>query len=188
LKDTETRHRTASSPTPARTFMAARSSWRAAIGCLLASACIQVVQTAPPQEPEPRTPEPFVSMEEPKLVPTEVPGLFAVPSLDATVYYYKPEELWYRYAYRSWYQAFRWDGAWFIPGKLPDVVKARVPQETPKTIKEQVKSLDQKLEELDKADRLKELEKKMKELDEQDAAKSGAPPKAEPPAGSGKPK
>ena len=100
---------------------------------LIASACIQVVQTAPPMEPEPRTPDPLVSLEEPKLEPTEVEGLFAAPGLAESLFYYEPQELWYRYEYRRWFQAFRWDGYWFVPEKVPEVLKAMVPAETPQT-------------------------------------------------------
>jgi hypothetical protein len=150
---------------------------------LAGAACIQVVQTAPDMEPEPQTPDPLVSMEPPKLVPTEAPGLFAAPALDPTLYYYEPDELWYRYSYRRWFQAFRWDGAWFVPERVPDVVKARVPEETPKTLKEQIRTLDKKLEELDRDERLKQLEKKMEELDKQEAQPQPEKPKAAPPPG-----
>jgi hypothetical protein len=155
---------------------------------LTGAACIQVVQTAPEMEPEPQTPAPLVSMEEPKLVATGVPGLMAAPALDPTLYYYEPDELWYRYAYRRWFQAFRWDGSWFVPEKVPDVVKARVPEETPKTLKDQLKTLDKKMEEIDKQERLKQLEKKMEELDKQDTPKGERAPPPSGPAGSGQPR
>ena len=161
--------------------------WLSIALVLAGTACIQVVQTAPEMEPEPQTPDPLVSMEEPKLVPTDAPGLFAAPAIDPTLYYYEPDELWYRYSYRRWFQAFRWDGSWFVPEKVPDVVKARVPEETPKTLKDQLKTLDKKLEQLDKEDRLKQLEKQMEELDKKEQEQQKAPSPSGP-AGSGQPK
>jgi hypothetical protein len=95
----------------------------AALSLLLAGACaFQVVQTAPPMEPEPRTPEPLISMEDPKLEPTDVEGLFAAPALASSLFYYEPDERWYRYEYRRWYLAFSWDGNWFVPDKIPDAL------------------------------------------------------------------
>jgi hypothetical protein len=140
---------------------------------LLATACIQVVRTTQEQEPEPRAPDPLVSMEEPKLEPTGVEGLLAAPALDPTLVYYEPEELWYRYAYKRWYQAFRWDGNWFIPDDVPKAVKDRSPKETPKTVKDKAKELKGKLEEIDRKERLEQLEREMKELDKKEGAPNG---------------
>ena len=154
--------------------------------------CIQVVQTAPPMEPEPQTPDPLVSLEDPKLQPTATEGLFAVPGLKENVFYYEPNELWYRYEYRKWFQAFRWDGYWFVPDKVPDAVKAQVPEETPETLKDQLKALDQRLEKLDREERLQQLEHQLEEIDQKESGsgsggKSPAPSPSSAPAPSSAP-
>jgi hypothetical protein len=153
-------------------------AWLALGTVLLATACIQVVRTTQEQEPEPRAPDPLISMTEPKLEPTGVEGLLAAPALDPTLYYYEPDELWYRYAYKRWYQAFRWDGNWFIPDDVPKAVKDRSPKETPKTVKDKAKELKGKLDEIDRQERLEQLEREMNEIDKKDGApakKEGAP-------------
>lgn len=74
---------------------------------------------APSQVHEPPVPAPFAGKEPPALEPTDAAGLFMAPSLAPNVYYHDREDLWYRYAYRRWYQAFRWNGNWFILGEEP---------------------------------------------------------------------
>lgn len=91
------------------------------LGALL-SACIAVTVT--PVEPvkEGPIPKPFAGKEPPQLIPTEIEGLFRAPSLAPNVYFHEPEEDWYRYAYRRWYKAFRWNGNWFILEARPTVL------------------------------------------------------------------
>src|SRR5262245_35651134 len=76
-----------------------------AFGVLLAAGCIQIVQKPSEPEIEVRSPKPFTNESQGKLEPTEVKGLFKVPELDKTCYYYQPKKEWYRYSYNRWFQA-----------------------------------------------------------------------------------
>ncbi len=89
--------------------------------------------TLPPAAREGPIPEPFAGPGPPSLEETDVPGLQAASSLDPDVYYHEPSELWYRYTFRRWYQAFRWDGHWFIVEEVPDFLaeRASAPRELP---------------------------------------------------------
>lgn len=167
--------------------IAARSpKWSVAfLACLSIGwvACVQVVQTAPPQEPPPRTPDPFTSMEDPVLEPTDQPGLFKASSLDPNCYFIENDGAWYRFAYNSWYQAFRWDGAWFQlrPQDVPKVLAGRVKIQPNETLKERLKEQERRLEEIDRQERLEEQERRLEEIDRQEreeragAASEGAP-------------
>lgn len=80
---------------------------------------------APP--PEPPVPAPFAGEEVPTLELLETEGLFRAPSVDPHLYFYAPDDLWYRYWREEWYQAFRWNGAWFPPASLPEPLRAGPP-------------------------------------------------------------
>jgi len=144
---------------------------------LSAIGCIQVVQLPGIEEKEVRTPKPFLAMEDPQLEATDYPGLFRAPSLDASCYFYKPDKYWFRFTYNKWFQAFRWDGAWFelLPQDIPKYLKDRAQVELEPTKKEKLKDTKEKLEELDREDRLRELEEKMKQLEQEDKAKQAEP-------------
>lgn len=98
---------------------------RAAIAVVLCSACIGITQTVQPESLEGPIPPPFQGAEAPALAPTDVEGLFRAPSLGPNVYFHEPADLWYRRAYRRWYQAFRWNGNWFILAETPQVLVGR---------------------------------------------------------------
>ena len=87
---------------------------------LLLAACV-TVQQAPPIREGP-IPSPFEGEQEPELLATEIEGVFKAPSLAPNVYFHASEEDWYRFAYRRWYQAFRWNGNWFILERKPVVL------------------------------------------------------------------
>ena len=99
---------------------------------LLAAGCEQlgvgVVVTRPPPVKQPPVPSPFEGSEPPALESTETPGLLRAAALGEHVYFYEPEELWYRHAYRRWYQAFRWNGNWFILEETPELLAERTPE------------------------------------------------------------
>ena len=87
----------------------------------------------PPPEfpPEPPVPEAFTGEAAPDLVPAGMEGLSRAPSVDPHLYYYAPEDLWYRYWKKSWYQAFRWNGAWFPPSSVPAALRGGPPATSP---------------------------------------------------------
>lgn len=106
---------------------------RTLLALLLLTACAPgqfgiIVTPPPPAEPEPIVPEPFQGTEPPALVETEMEGLLAAPSVHRTLYFHESSELWYRYAYHRWYQAFRWNGHWFLPERTPDALLERTPE------------------------------------------------------------
>lgn len=84
-----------------------------------------IVTAPPPATKQPPVPSAFEAEEDPPLEETDQAGLFYAPALGPNVYFYEPDELWYRYAYRRWYQAFRWNGSWFILEDPPDVLAKR---------------------------------------------------------------
>lgn len=97
-----------------------------ALVCAVCTGCAYGVTTT--TQPAPREgpiPPPFVGDDPPALAPTDVEGLSRAPSLAPNVYYYAPADLWYRRAYRRWYQAFRWNGNWFILAETPTVLVGR---------------------------------------------------------------
>jgi hypothetical protein len=149
-----------------------------AFGVLLGAGCIQIVQQPTEPEIEVRTPKPFTSENHGKLEPTELKGLFQVPELDKACYYYEPKKEWYRFSYNRWFQAFRWDGAWFElrDEDVPKFLQGRVQIVEGPTKKKRLEELDKKLEEIDKQERLEQLEKQMKDLDEQEQKQAPAQP------------
>jgi hypothetical protein len=84
------------------------------------------ISTTPIRESnEGPVPTAFEGEETPALAPADVEGLFRAPALGPNVYYHQPADLWYRRAYRRWYQAFRWNGSWFILAETPEVLVGR---------------------------------------------------------------
>jgi hypothetical protein len=149
-----------------------------AFGVLLAAGCIQVVQQPSEPEIEVRAPKPFTNESQGKLEPTEVKGLFKVPELDKSCYFYQPKKEWYRFSYNRWFQAFRWDGSWFElrDEDVPKFLQGRAEVVAEPSKKKRLEELDKKLEELDKQERLEKLEKQMKDLDEQEQKEAPAQP------------
>jgi len=90
-------------------------------------ACISgaITTTTLPESREGPIPARFEAEAPPVLEPTDVEGLMKVSGLGPNVYYHDPADLWYRRAYRRWYQAFRWDGNWFILPETPVVLVGR---------------------------------------------------------------
>ena len=84
---------------------------------------VQVVQP-PPLPPEPPMPPSFEGETAPELEPTSSAGLFRAPTVDTQLYYYAPDDLWYRQWRGKWYQAFSWNGAWFPPRQVPEPILA----------------------------------------------------------------
>jgi len=137
---------------------------------LLLAACVQVVQQQAPPEIKVKTPDPFFAAEDPALEPTDQPDWLAAPSLDVSCYFYKQDKTWYRFYRNRWFQAFRWDGAWFeLPeSEVPAFLQAQAEQ---KPIVQKSKS---------KMERLKELERRYEELEQQEAEREeGATPSDE---------
>jgi hypothetical protein len=99
-------------------------------GCFQMTGGVWVTPSDPP-DIDPPVPSPFEGTGPPALVATEKPGLMAAPSLDPTVYYYQPDERWYRWAFNRWYEAFAWDGNWFPPEEVPEALTDRHPQPYP---------------------------------------------------------
>jgi hypothetical protein len=108
--------------------MSSRRSRALALAAALGlPACTDFALWVEPQ-PEPKeipVPPRFEAEEAPKLVPTEHPALLSAPTLSANLYFYEPDGLWYRRWRGRWYQAFTWDGHWFPPRRVPEVVRAR---------------------------------------------------------------
>lgn len=111
--------------------------WAAAL--LAAAACSFGIrfEPPPPAPPEIPVPRPYAAStegaEQPtgdvQLQPSDYPGLEGAPKIDPALFYSRAEGLWYRYWRGRWYQAFRWNGYWFPPAKLPEVLAAgRPPQ------------------------------------------------------------
>ncbi|MBW2281060.1 MAG: hypothetical protein JRG82_09980 [Deltaproteobacteria bacterium] len=110
--------------------MRTRCAWKRAASALVASAlcsCISgaITTTTLPESREGPIPARFQGSEPPVLDATDVPGLMKASGLGPNVYYHDPADLWYRRAYRRWYQAFRWDGNWFILSGTPAVLVGR---------------------------------------------------------------
>lgn len=109
-----------------------------ALACL--SCALQITKGPPTDRDEAPIPSPFEGSEAPPLEPTAHPGLQKAPSLGPNVYFHPAEDLWYRWAYRRWYQAFRWDGNWFVlmetPSILADVELEKVELPTLKGLEE----------------------------------------------------
>lgn len=97
--------------------------------CVALAGCIQGstwIEPPPPEPPQPPMPKPFASQPAqatPALAPTAYTGLFRAPSVSENLYYYEPDELWYRRWKGRWYQAFAWDGHWFPPRQVPQALK-----------------------------------------------------------------
>ena len=86
---------------------------------------LSIVMQPAPAVKQPPIPSTFEGDGDPTLEKTDQAGLFYVPELGPNVYFYKSDDLWYRYAYHRWYQAFRWDGNWFILQDPPEVLAKR---------------------------------------------------------------
>ena len=78
---------------------------------------VWVVEEQPPLEP--RVPAPLQAEAAPQLTPTDHAGLSQAQVGTVEVFYYEPDRLWYRRDGGRWFQAFRWDGYWFPPARLP---------------------------------------------------------------------
>ena len=78
---------------------------------------VWVVEEQPP--PEPRVPAPLQAEAAPQLMPTDRAGLLRAHVGAVELFYHEPEGLWYRRDGGRWFQAFRWDGYWFPPARLP---------------------------------------------------------------------
>lgn len=109
-----------------------RTLLAAALTPLLA-ACMAagVTITTPPPVREPPLPPRLAGETMPELVPTDRPGLLVAPSVKVPLFYYEPDELWYRFWRRRWYQAFSWNGAWFEPDRVPPPLRKGPPGATP---------------------------------------------------------
>ena len=120
----------------------------------LLAACVQVVQR-PPEEPPPPTPDPYLAAGPGELVATDHPGLFQAPELGRTCYTYEPKREWYRFAYNHWYQAFRWDGDWYLvpDAQVPKFLAGRVPKEPVRSKADKLDELERQLEEIDRKER-----------------------------------
>jgi hypothetical protein len=118
------------------------------------ASCVQVVQRAP-DAPPPRTPDPYLAEAPGDLVPTDHPGLFQAPELGRTCYTYEPDRSWYRFAYSNWYQAFRWDGEWFLllDKDVPKFLAGRVPKAPERPRERRLDDLERELEEIDRRER-----------------------------------
>lgn len=101
---------------------------RVIVSLVLASllcGCLQMTVVPTEEGPRIRLPKPFEGEEPPALEATDQEGLYLAPLLAPNVYFHEAEELWYRYAYRSWYQAFRWNGNWFVLDDVPPILANR---------------------------------------------------------------
>jgi hypothetical protein len=95
-------------------------------GALLGLGCTDFalwVEPPPPPRAEAPVPPPFRGKQAPALERTEHAALLRAPSLSAGLYFYEPDGLWYRRWRGRWYQAFTWDGHWFPPRRVPDVLR-----------------------------------------------------------------
>jgi hypothetical protein len=95
-----------------------------------------IAVTPPPVRNEPPIPERLEAETAPALVETDAPGLLRASSVDLDLYYYRPDDLWYRFAYNRWYQAFSWNGNWFVPERVPEALIGREPKRTLPTLPE----------------------------------------------------
>lgn len=136
------------------------------------SGCIQVTRVVP-EDVKVETPDPFLAPGDPDLATTDVEGLFGAPELDPNCYFYEPEKSWYRYWNRNWFQAFRWDGAWFLlrPEDVPAFLRGRVDLEP---IRERAKSREERLRELEQ--QYEEIERRERERQERELG--GADPRS----------
>jgi hypothetical protein len=103
----------------------------AALAGLLA-ACVAAgitITRPPPPAPERPLPPRLEGESTPALVATESAGLLVAPSVKVPLFYYEPDELWYRFWRGRWYQAFGWNGAWFEPDRVPPPLRDGPPGE-----------------------------------------------------------
>ncbi len=106
-----------------------RSSGRASCAALVLALCactptsMGITVTRIPDKPEAPRPPPLAAESAPELSETEHPGLYRALGLAQPVYYFEPEDLWYQYWRSGWHQAFTWDGHWFEPKELPEVLR-----------------------------------------------------------------
>ncbi len=82
------------------------------------------VQPATPARPEEPMPPAFEGEVDPPLEALSAEGLFVAPAVNPHLYYSSSDDLWYRYWRGRWYQAFRWNGAWFPPRRVPESLRS----------------------------------------------------------------
>lgn len=96
------------------------------LACLLGGCTPQLlgitIEEPPPPPPPPWVPRPLQGEAAPELEPTGQPGLSRAAETPG-LYYYEPDDLWYRRARHTWFQAFTWDGHWFPPERVPGVLE-----------------------------------------------------------------
>ena len=112
--------------------LALLAAWLGATGCIVGGTG-GITTTPTRASNEGPIPDPLSGDGPPALEETDEPGLLAAPSLDANLYYHQPSELWYRHTFRRWYQAFRWNGNWFLVDEVPEFLADRsiAPEELP---------------------------------------------------------
>ncbi len=104
------------------------------LGCMIPTAVGITIVQPPPIIDEP-VPEPFEGEGEPRLEPPPYEGLLRAPDVHEHLYYYEPDDLWYRNWKGSWFQAFLWNGAWYPPKRVPEVLyQVQPPPETPEPL------------------------------------------------------
>ena len=146
-----------------------------AVALIAFTSCISVQVSRRPEEAPTRTPNEFVTVEEPVQEPTGVDGLFRAPNIDKNLFYYAPDKAWYRWAYDQWFQAFRWDGKWYaIPEKdMPKpILTVEIDRAPERSLKDKLREQERALKEIDRKRRLEELEEKMKAIEKNE--KQGA--------------
>ena len=93
------------------------------------TACVQIsdsgiwIEADPPARPDPRPPKQLAGESAPELDPTEHDGLLRARGFREAIYYYEPDELWYRKDGALWFQAFHWDGHWFPAAEVPEALR-----------------------------------------------------------------
>ena len=95
-----------------------------ALAIAMTLACVSLsISMPPPGPPPPPIPDVFSGDSQPALEATGIEGLLAARSLGPNVYFHAGDDLWYRRAYRRWYQAFRWNGNWFLVAETPEFLE-----------------------------------------------------------------
>ncbi len=108
-----------------------------AAALLLAAAlagCMQfgiTIVPPPPDRPEPPRPAAISGTDAPELEATDADGLLRAHGVEPPMYYYEPDDLWYRYYKGRWHQAFFWNGTWFEPERLPPALRSRERTKSP---------------------------------------------------------
>jgi hypothetical protein len=91
------------------------------VACMIPTGFGITVVQPPPIVDDPH-PEPFEGEEDPELEASPVEGLFHAPAVHEHLYYYAPDDLWYRYWKQTWFQAFLWNGGWYPPRRVPEAL------------------------------------------------------------------